>query len=535
MRATKEVNNKSMGNKIKKNVVFVFGFVFLACLIWISRPLWHWFFMFTYKNPAFWVPLLLGGIIYAIYNIYRRSEKRGKEEKPPYKKKKSSTTYTKDSEMAVVAPAIIIILIIIGWAILGPFQAMYSQCYLARHLDTEEIIELPDMDPSVVRIMPQFVAERYARDALQYPRFKLGTADIAFVAEKPCWVFPLIPDGSINFFVLKDKGAAYVDMNTSRKSTHIVEKDMEIGPGMGIRDWYKWKLYKEKYWVDYEDPYFVPVDEELYIAVPIVSYEYRWRFPTLYTIPKWSGTALINSEGEIEFLTPEEVLEHSVLKDQKLYPERLTRYYVNSFRYVHGIVNKLFYHREQLEIAEVPGQQNEQPFLVVTKEANGAAGMKWFIACEPYGAAHGIYKIFLIDARTGEISFNKQPKAEALIGPVKACDYIRKSNPIVDWNRMIPVEPIPAVSNGKLYWEVRVIPNDGSGIAYTAFVDSDTSDVTELHTDKAIAEFIAGKYMEEEVERRREGEEEITVEELIDEIKRLLGELEKRVGENKSW
>jgi hypothetical protein len=58
--------------------------------------------------------------------------------------------------------------------------------------------------------------------------------------------------------------------------------------------------------------------------------------------------------------------------------------------------------------------------------------------------------------------------------------------------------------------------------------------VTELHTDKAIAEFIAGNYMEEEVERRREGEEEITVEEIIDEIKRLLGELERKIGENKS-
>lgn len=523
MRATKEENNKFRENKTKKGLVIVLGFIFLACSIWISRPLWHWFFMFTYKNPAFWVPLLLIGIIYVIYTFYSYSKS----------KKKSSTTYTKDSEMAVVAPAIITILII-GWAILGPFQAMYPQCYLAQHLDAKEITELPDMDPSVVRIMPQFVAERYARDALQYPRFKLGTADIAFVAKKPCWVFPLIPDGAINFFVLKDKGAAYVDMNTSRKSTHIVEKDMEIGPGMGVRDWYKWKLYKERYWVDYEDPYFVPVNGGLHIAVPIVSYEYHWRFPTLYTVPRWAGTALINSEGEIEFLTPEDVLEHPVLKEQKLYPERLTRYYINSFRYVHGIVNKLFYHHEQLEIAEVPGQQNEQPFLVATKEANGS-GMKWFIACEPYGAAHGIYKIFLIDARTGEISFNEQPKAEALIGPVKACDYVRKANPIVDWNRMIPVEPIPAVSNGKLYWEVRVIPNDGSGIAYTTFVESETSDVTELHTDKAIVEFIAGKYVEEEAERRKEGGEEITVEEIIDEIKRLLGELERKIGEDKSW
>jgi len=39
----------------------------------------------------------------------------------------------------------------------------------------------------------------------------------------------------------------------------------------------------------------------------------------------------------------------------------------------------------------VLGQQNEQPLLVVTKEADGQ-GMKWFIACEPFGEAHGIYK-----------------------------------------------------------------------------------------------------------------------------------------------
>jgi len=171
MRATKEVKIKFKEDKTKKNLglVFVFVFIFLACLIWISRPLWHWFFMFTYKTPAFWEPLLLIGIIYVVYTIYsyRKSKKIRKEEELPHKKKKSSTTYTKDSEMAVVAPAIITILII-GWAILGPFQAMYPQCYLAHHLDAKEITELPDMDPSVVRIMPQFVAEKYARDALQY-------------------------------------------------------------------------------------------------------------------------------------------------------------------------------------------------------------------------------------------------------------------------------------------------------------------------------------------------------------------------------
>ncbi|UZE91723.1 MAG: hypothetical protein IB616_02960 [Methanosarcinales archaeon] len=388
---------------------------------------------------------------------------------------------------AILVAAVIIV--ILGWLILGSLQVVYPQCYLASHLRVTEIAGLPDMDPTAIRIMPKVVAERYAMDALQYPRFTLGTMDISFINKTPYWVSPLIPDGAINFFILKDKGAVYVAMDTSTKNTHIVEQDMQIGLGMGISDWYKWKLYKQGYWVDYEDPYFVSTDQGLYIAIPMVSYEYHWRFPTLFTVPKWAGVALIDSNGEIEFLTPQQALEHPVLEDQKLYPERLTRYYVNSFRYTHGIANKLLYHHEELEIAEIPGQQNEQPFLVVTKQ-----GMKWFIGCEPFGGAHGIYRIYLLDARTGDIQLNECPKAETLVGPVKACDYVRKANPIVDWSRMMPAEPIPMVSQGKLYWEVRVIPNDGSGIAYTTMVDSITTDVVKLETDSAIRQFVEGQY-----------------------------------------
>ncbi len=495
-----------MNNKTKKNIKLVFTFIFFILLIWFSRPLWHWFFMFIYKNPSFWEPLVLVAIFYVAHNIYNRKIK--KEEKSEEK-----ILSTRNSKMITIS----ILILILGWPILGFFQAMYPQYYLSQHLDIEEITELPDMDPSVIRIMPLFVAERYAKDALQYPRFKLGAADISFVDETPHWVFPLVPDGLINFFILKDKGAAYVDMSTMKKNTYIIEEDMEIGPGMGITDWYKWKLYKEKYWVEYEDPYFIPINQELYIAVPIISYEYRWRFPTLYTVPGWAGIALISSDGEIEFLTPNNALKHPTLSNQKIYPERLSRYYINSFRYTHGIINKLFYHHEQLEIAEVPGQQNRQPFLVVTEN-----GMKWFVGCEPFGEAHGIFRIYLIDARTGEIQFNERAKAEALIGPVKAGDYVRKANPIVDWNRMMPVEPIPLISQGKLYWEVRVIPKDGSGIAYTGFVDSETSDVTELHTDESIIRFVKGEPPKEEIE------EKIAAEEIIKQIKELLDDLESR-------
>jgi len=454
-----------MNNK-RKGLLIISVLVILAGLVWISRPMWHWFFMLTYVNPALWEAIVIAVITPGIFYYIKR----------------------KDYDTVETTTVIAIVVLIIGWVVLGSFQVMYPQCYLAENLEVSEIAELPDTDPSAIRIMPLAVSQRYAKDALQYPRFKPGTADISFINKTPCWIYGLIPDGVVNFFVLKDKGAVYVDMTTSEKNTKIIEQDMEIGEGMGVKDWYKWKLYKEKYWVNYEDPNFIPTENQLHIAVPIISYKYHWKFPTFYTVPKWTGTALIDSEGKVEFLTPEEAKKHPVLMDQKLYPERLTRYYVNSFRYTRGIKNKLFYHTDQLEIADVPEQQNEQPFLMVTVE-----GKKWFIACEPYGEAHGIFKVFLIDARTGKIQFNEQPK-EGLLGPVKACDYIRKENPMVDWNRMVPVEPIPVTMQGKLYWQTRIIPNDASGIAYTAMVNSQTTDVVELKTDKEIKRFIKGEY-----------------------------------------
>jgi len=461
-----------MDEKIEGLLLAVIAAVILG-MLWLARPMWHCLLMTIYVFPALWESLIAAIVVAGLSYIFWFA-RRG------YGLFEMSG---KGRAIAVFFATFFVLL-----AILGSLGVMYPQCYLSENLKTSKITELPDVDASAVRIMPRAVSERYAKDALQYPRYQLGVGDISFINKTPCWTYGLIPDGLVNFFVLKDKGAVYVDMSTSRKNTRIIEKEMQIGEGMGVTDWYKWQLYEKRYWINSEDPYFVFSGGDLYIVVPVVSYEYHWKFPTLFTVPRWDGVALINSEGEIELLSPEQARENHILKNQKLYPERLARYYVDSFRYIHGITNRWLYHRGQLEIADVPGQ-NEQPFLVVTKE-----GMKWFIACEPFGEAHGVFKIYLVDARTGEIQFYEQPKAAALIGPVKACDYVRKANPIVDWNRMKPVEPIPIVIEGRLYWQVRVIPEDASGIAYTAMVDAETAEVTELKTDKEIKDFLKGEY-----------------------------------------
>jgi hypothetical protein len=453
----------------------------ISWLGWFLRPFWHGFVMFFYTNPAIWESLLgtvITVIIAAVIEAVTNKEYEDRIEELWW---------------------VYLVLFFVFLGVLTPLQKMYSQCWLSQHLKVTRIKELPEINPSTPRIVPMEVSYRYAKDALQYPRYQLGKPDIAFKDGKPYWVYGLIPDGFVNFFLLKDKGAMYVDMAASEKRTGIVEKEMKIGEGMGISDWYRWVLYKKRYWVDYEDPYFVPYKKELYIAVPVISYEYHWRFPTLFTVPKWAGTALIHSDGSVEILRPEEALSNSVLEQQKLFPERLSRYYVDSFRYIHGIVNVLFYHEDQLEIADLnlsSGTEgmphlNKQPYLIMTKK-----GMKWFVACEPYGEAHGVFKIFLFDARTGKIEVYERPLTEALLGPVRACDYVRKGNPIIDWSRMIPVEPLPVIYKGNLYWQVRVIPKDASGIAYTAMVNAETAEIIELKTDDDVRRFLQGEHKE---------------------------------------
>ena len=462
-----------MKDEIKKVVTGIIVVLIIGVIIWFTRPLWHWFFMGIYTFPAILESAIAAGIGTSIPIVWDRLKKR-----------RSYYDATKIIGFFLIAFIVLLIILL-------PFSAMYPQCYLAKNLKTTKITELPEMDTSAIRILPFSVAKRYGEDNLQYPRFKLGTGNIVFINNTPYWSFGLIPDGAINFFVLKDKGALYVDMTSLKKNITIIEQEMEVGEGMGIIDSYEWQIYQQRYWVNLENPYFVYLKGDLYIAVPMISYEYHWKIPTFFAVPKWEGTALIDSKGKITFLTPEEA--RKVLKEQKLFPEKLARYYVDSFQYAHGILNKWFYHYDQLEIADVPGQQNEQPFLVKTKE-----GLKWLVACEPYGEAHGIFRIYLIDAQTGEIQVYEQPKTEALIGPVRAVDYVQKANPIVDWTRMMPVEPIPMIVKGQLFWQVRVVPRDGAGIAYIAMVNARTGEVVELKTEKEVKEFLEGKYKPEE-------------------------------------
>jgi hypothetical protein len=301
----------------------------------------------------------------------------------------------------------------------------------------------------------------------------------------------------------------------------MVWRDLQIGEGMQITDNLFWNIYKKKYWIDIDDPYYVTYGDDIYTVVSVISYSFHNWFGLLYTVPHFEGVFLINSNGEIEFLTPEEAARSEVLSGNRIFPEKLARFYVESYALKKGVINYFFIHEDQIDIQDV-SRRNKQPFLMDTED-----GLKWFISTEPYGESHGIFKIFLVDAITGRIDMYELPENETLTGPIKACDFVRRSNPIVDWTRFTMVEPLPFITNGTLWWKIAVIPVDAAGIAYQAFVNSKTNEVVELKDEAEIREFVnLGRIRKEEEIIGDKAEIVRKIKEKLAEIEELLKKLE---------
>ncbi len=364
-----------------------------------------------------------------------------------------------------------------------------QDAYLAATLQYHRLDELPESVENV-RLMPYEVAHRYAKDSLQLSQYRLGTENMVLQDGRLTWVFPLVPDGLVIKFLKQNRGVVMVDATTQEKNSRMFWKDMRIGESMQLTDNLWWNLYRVRYWVSTEYPYYVVHGDEIYTAVPAISYQYRFRWGIVFTVPRFAGTFLVDTAGNIRFLDHREAMEHPALRGNRIFPEFLARRYVDAYRYHLGIANRLFIHEDQIQIQDVQSQShiNRQPFLMMT-----ASGLKWFVSTEPHGASHGIFKIFLVDAVTGRIDLYELPVEETLTGPIRAADYVRRANPIVDWSRFNLTEPLPFVRNGTLYWKIVVIPQDAAGIAYQAFVNSRTNDVVEVGSDAEILAFIAGQ------------------------------------------
>lgn len=350
---------------------------------------------------------------------------------------------------------------------------------------------LPTADPDHPRIVPKAVADRYASNSLQTAQFRAVGGDVTVVNDTTYWSYALAPDGTRNQLLERQNGTVLVDMEQTGKSVRVVEGDLQAGVGMAITDAYTWKLHTNgPYLVEYHDPFMVVENGRQYIAVPYTRPVFGFRFPVPFTRPTWGGVALIDADGSVQHLSPSAARDNEVLANQRLYPFGLARERVAATRYRNGIVNTLPVvgsHRDEIELAPLPGERNSQPFLTRTSD-----GLTYFLAAEPYGETQGLREVWLVDPRAGDFEVFRTQAGSTLLGPRKSADFVRQAARTTDWNRFTPSEPIPTVIDGQLYWKLRVVPADASGVSYVAFVNADTSDVLEAETTGQVRQILRG-------------------------------------------
>ena len=493
-------------------LLFILGFVFFYFRAWF-----HGFVMFFYINPVIFQMAIITVLIY--YLILKRIPVLNHKMEVQINGGKTETINTTTN--TILLPILFMFLVIIGLV----FSNWFKNVHITENIEYAFRENLPESTENL-RLMPYSVAQRYAKDSLQLSQYKLGTENIALVEDDMSWVFPLVPDGFVIQFLNKNKGIVYVNATEQSRNSENVWQDMEIGEGMYITDNLFWNLYRYRYFITLDDPYYLVDDGDILTCLGAISYSYHMRYGIVYAVPEFEGVFVVDTDGSIDLLSPEKALEHPVLSENRIFPEKLARIYTEAYEFYLGVLNKLFIHEDQIQIQDVSDtgpRVNRQPYLMDTEE-----GLKWFISAEPYGASHGIFKIFVIDAKTGKIEIFELPEDQILTGPVKSADYVRRSNPIVDWNRFGSVEPLPFVRDQRLFWKLTVIPADSAGIAYQAFVDAHSNDVFEFTRDEDVAAFLRGDIDIEDIDTvdpTREGVIE-QIREKFEEIEELFKQIE---------
>ncbi|TKX42588.1 hypothetical protein EXE41_17015 [Halorubrum sp. SD690R] len=442
---------------------------------WFFRPWLHGLIYAVYTTP-----LLLFGIVAGSIAAWATARAGGGVETVV-------NALTSNDHTITPLRVGVVVLVITAFALMPVANAVAGVTLSDQTMSQTATVErLDDVDADNPRIVTRAVADRYASNTLNRPQYRVGDTDISVVNGTPYWAAPLAPDGLFNKITKRQAGTVLVDMTTQQANVRSVDGELETGVGTIFHRNYRWELLKSQaYLVDYGDPKMVIHNNTQYIAVPYSEPTFHLT-PLPHSTPQWGGVAVIDPSGSIETLSPSEAVASPILDNQQLYPEKLALQSVAATKYRNGILNTYTSHEDEIEIAPLPGDENDQPFFILSE-----SGPQYVVAVEPYGNAQGLQELWTIDGQNG--TFERYVPADSLFGPQRAADLVRQSAPQTDWDRFTPAEPILTVINDREYWQVRVVPEDNSGIAYVAFVDARSGDVDSFEQTDAITQFLGGE------------------------------------------
>lgn len=447
----------------------VFGLLF-----YLTNPMWHWlFFGWVWRHIVGWIATvsLFGTAVYCAFQACKRwfSEYGGK----------FRWNW-------------------LGWAFL-PMALWLGYLYfsadtygraVAHSFEPKIVRELPNT--TSVRYLPYEVALTYARARQENPTKQVGDIDPIQIGEKFFWLAPRIPNGIANSLFSQTDGVVLISDDGGSK---FEPQSFTCGEGMAIRDAVAWRLFSKRFAAEYPEIFYLRIEDEWVAIAPYVTY--RFVFPVF--VPQWGGVMLVHPDCVIEDLTPAQAQADPRLEGQRLFPEALARAYAGAWGYrFGGLWNIIFLHREQVEIPNLEGTENEMPYFLPT-----SWGPQWMIATEPSGPSQAIFKIFWFDAHTGEARLTEFTEVDALIGPNRGAQFAKGETSGYVWRESgkegetgtyLAIEPRPTIRSGALYWQYSVTTFEYTGVGLTILVDSlNTENVLHFCSRASLLRWIDGE------------------------------------------
>lgn len=351
---------------------------------------------------------------------------------------------------------------------------------LASNTTYERIDGLPST--GVVRLVPREVAGNIMNAGFNSPTERLTDLKVINTADGLKWSAIRTPQGAIRKLTKRSGGLVLQDAQNPGRSLDELDAEFKYGPGLAIFDSLSWQLKERRLLCDLTAPVgILDKDGKPLILVPYITYT---GFPIRR--PKLGGAFLVQPDGTIEDLTPEQAAKRpEIAASGRLYPDTLSRRIHDAYALKGGIWNYLVTHTDQTQIVDT--ESNPQPYLL--QGQNNTAS--WVSVAEPYGRSRATTAIFLTDSTTGNTRLWKVPPKDGLTGNSRAVD-IAEAQPIPgidfgtggvtapDSGSFRAMEPRPVFVKGRLYYLVSVVPNTATTVTKTIVVDAQTNQAVEV-------------------------------------------------------
>lgn len=176
--------------------------------------------------------------------------------------------------------------------------------------------------------------------------------------------------------------------------------------------------------------------------------------------------------GDGEWIKPEDVYKHKFLAQQNTVPYEVSRYAALSLRFQNSFWSPIpWYHKGDIRIPDLEGDDNDQPFTTYFKFSNGLEAspedkLYHYFALEPYGyydKKQGLNtSVFVPADGVGKVRIYRHYTVnEALTGVSAIAPKVMESQKSYDWEQSRPVEHRPWVKDidGKrrFFWFTTVV------------------------------------------------------------------------------